>query len=253
MRKVVYQWDLLWDLVKRDIKIHYRRSALGLLWSQVNPLFTLIVFSFVFQKLVPLNIANYPAYVFVGLLTWSWFSSSITQSSFTLIQSRDLVRKPQFPTEMIIVVSVMANFINLVLAGPILLGLLLINGLIPNWTLVFLPLVLVSQFFFTLGLALIFSAANVFFRDVQHIVTLLVTLWFYITPVFYSVTTGNEYQLAVQLNPMAQLIKAYRQILLLGQPPELRNLLGVLVLGLLIFSVGLLFFRRVKYNFVDEL
>lgn len=244
---------MLSNLVKRDIQIHYRRSALGILWSQANPLFSLLVFSFVFQKLVPLNIPNYQAYVFTGLLIWNWFSACINLSSYTLIQSRDLVRKPQFASEMIIVVSVAANLINLLLSLPVLVGLLLLSGIVPNWTVIFLPLVALIQFLFTLGLAWLFSSLNVFFRDMQHVVSLAVTVWFYLTPVFYQLSAPNEYQLAITLNPMAQLIGAYRQILLNGQPPDFAALFWVTLVALAVFGLGLSVFRRLKYSFVDEL
>jgi lipopolysaccharide transport system permease protein len=253
LRTLVYYRDLLTDLVQRDIRLQYRRSKLGILWAQINPLLTLIIFSFVFQKIVPLNIPNYPSYVFIGLLTWSWFSSSVGTSPYRLLQSRDLVRKPKFSTEIIVAVSITSNLVTLLLSFPILFGLLIINGLIPNWTLLFLPLVLAIQFFFTLGLALLLSATNVYFRDVVHIVGVLVSVWFYITPIFYLIPDNSEYSFITIFNPMAQLIDSYRKILLYGQPP---NLLALLISGgvaAIVCLIGFSIFRNLKYGFVDEL
>ena len=253
MRTLVYNWDLLSNLVQRDISIHYRRSFLGIIWSQVNPLLTLLIFSFVFQTLVPLNIPNYPAYVFTGLLVWNWFSISLTSVNYSLLNSRDLVRKPQFPVEMLVVVSVSANFVNLLLASPVLFGLLLINNIVPNWTLIFLIVIIAEQFFFTLGLALIISAANVFFSDVSHFVGVLVTVWFYLTPVFYRPSTKNDYSFVVNWSPMFHLINAYRKVLLNGEVPDLITLLWLAPVSLITFGLGLAFFRRLKYSFVDQL
>lgn len=254
LRTLIYNWDLVFNLIQRDIKIHYRRSVLGILWTQINPLLSLIIFSFVFQQVVPLNIPNYPAYVFTALLVWNWFSSSLLLSSYSLANSRDLVRKPQFATEMIVVVSIGANFVNFLLSTPILIGLLLFNNLIPNWTLVFLPLLLVIQFAFTLGLALIISASNVFFHDVMHIANVLVTGWFYITPIFYRpLANRHDFDFLYSLNPMNLLITAYRDVLLRGEVPNLGTLLILVVVAPLTLALGMFFFQRVKYSFVDML
>ena len=253
MRSIRYQWDLLTCLVQRDIKMNYRRSVLGILWAQLNPLLSLIIFSFVFQQVVPLKIPDYPVYVFSGLLAWNWFSTCINQANYSLINSRDLVRKPQFSTEMILVVSVAANMVNFILALPVLLVLLLISGLIPNWTVIFLPLVLLVQFLFTLGLAFIFSSLNVFFRDMLHIVAVLVTSWFYITPIFYRADMRSDYAFIINLNPMTHIIAAYRSIWMYGSPPDFVGLGIVGIIAGLIFLVGLRVFGTLKYSFVDEL
>ena len=253
VRSLVYRYDLVANLVRRDIFTHYRRSVLGLLWAQLNPLLSVVIFSFVFQTLVPLNIPHYPAYVFSGLLAWNWFSVCLNTANYSLISSRDLVRKPQFPTEMIVVVSVTTNLIYFALALPILLGLLLLNGLVPNWTLIFLPAVIAVQFCFTLGLALIVSCANVYFRDVLHITAIVINLWFYITPVFYSVSNHNEYAAIRDWNPMAHIVGMYRRILLDGQPPDGIEAMGMTMIALGVLWAGLAVFRQGKYGFVDVL
>ncbi|HEX2914183.1 MAG TPA: ABC transporter permease [Chloroflexia bacterium] len=254
MRALVYNWDLISNLVQRDIKLHYQRSFFGILWSQINPLISVIIFTIVFQKIVPLNIPNYPAYVFSGLLAWNWFSNSLNQANFSLTSSRDLVRKPNFATEMIVVVSVSSNLVNYLLSMPVLFGLLIINNVPFTLTLFFLPVVIAIEFFFTLGLALIISAANVFFRDVMHITAVVTGIWFYITPVFYRTAgTPNDFEFLYSLNPMNHLIQAYRQVLLYGQLPDLTTLAGLAAMALLTFGIGLFFFQRLKYDFVDAL
>jgi lipopolysaccharide transport system permease protein len=253
VRNFVYYWDLLNVLVKRDIKLHYRRSALGILWAQINPIITVIIFSFVFQKIVPLGIPNYPAYVFIGLLAWQWFSSTVNSSSYTLVSSRDLIRKPKFSTEMIVAVSVTSNLVNYLLAFPVLIGLLLLNGVVPTWTLVFLPLIIAIQFIFTFGLSLLISASNVYFRDIQHIIGALVTVWFYITPIFYAVAPNAEFTFVIEYNPMAILVNAYRQILLYAQVPNFANLIIMGLVSGIILAAGYFVFGRLKYGFIDQI
>jgi ABC-type polysaccharide/polyol phosphate export permease len=253
IRNLIYKKDLIFDLVKRDLKLNYRRSFLGLLWAQINPLFSLLIFSFVFQKIVPLNIPNYTAYVFVGLLTWNWFSNSLNNANYSLIFSRDLVRKPQFQTEMIIAASVGTNLANFLLALPILLGLLIFSNLIPNWTIIFLPVLILIQYCFTLGLALIISSLNVFFRDISHITSIILIGWFYLTPVFYKPNLTPEFAYFSTLNPMFQFLDLYRTVLIEGKVPEFFPLLILFLLSSLVLSFGYLVFQRLKPNFVDEL
>ncbi len=253
MRALTYQWDLLSNLVQRDIKLHYRRSVLGILWAQLNPLLSLLIFSFIFGKVIPLNIPNYTAYVFTGLLAWNWFSSTVSMANYSLSNSRDLVRKPQFQNEMIIVVSVTTNLVNFLLAMPVLVGVLLFNNLIPNWTLLFLPFVLAVEFCFVLGLALLVSATNVFFRDILHIVTVLVQVWFYVTPIFYAVSPQNEYAYLINLNPMTHIVNSYRRIFLDRQPPDFLALGVVFLVALAVLGLGWTVFNRLKYSFVDEM
>lgn len=252
-KNIVHSWDLLSNLVRRDIKLHYHRSILGILWSQINPLVTLIMFSIVFTKIVPLGVPNYPAYVFSGLLLWTWFSSTLVQSPYSLKQSRDLVRRPRFATEMIVVVSVATNLVNLLLSLPVLICLLLINGIVPDWTLIFFPIVLLVQFLFTLGLTLILSSISVFLFDIVHIVGLATTMWFYITPVFYRPVSSGVISFIENVNPMAQFVTMARQILLYHQAPDLKVLLVLTVFSMVLCWLGLRIFRRFKYNFVDEL
>ncbi len=253
LRTINYQWDLVSNLVVRDIKLHYRRSVLGILWAQINPLLSLLIFSFIFERVVPLGIPNYTAYIFTGLLGWNWFASTVNNANYSLTQSRDLVRKPQFQTEMIVIISVTTNMVNYLLAMPVLFGVLLINGLTPNWTLVYLPLVMGIEFIFILGLALLVSATNVFFRDVTHIVNVLVSVWFYLTPIFYQIKSDNKYVLLINLNPLTHIIQAYRSIYFDRQPPDLFMLAIVLVISLAVLGVGWTVFSRLKYSFVDEM
>ncbi len=253
MRKLVYYSDLLTNLVGRDIKLHYRRSVLGILWSQINPLLSLIIFSIVFEQIVPLGVPNYPAYVFTGLLAWNWFSTSLNAASYSLSMSRDLVRKPRFPTEMIVVSTVTTNMVNFFLSLPVLVGLLWLSNIPFSWALLFFPLIVAIQFILTLGLTLLISATNVFFLDIQHVVTILVLVWFYITPVFYRVNKHSDFDFLLDWNPMAQLLKQYRQIILNGSTPDF-FILGWLTLGSsLIIGLGWKLFNQLKYRFVDEL
>jgi ABC-type polysaccharide/polyol phosphate export permease len=254
MYRIIHYRDLLTDLTLRQVKIHYRRSVLGILWSLLNPLLTLVVFSFVFQQVVPLNIKHYSAYVFCGLLAWNWFSSSVNMAAYTITFNRELVRRPEFNTEILVVVNVASNMINYLLALPILLGLLLVDGLYPGWNYFLLPLILLIQFMFTLGLSLIISALNVFYRDIGHLISAVIVIWFYVTPVFYLVgATKRGYEWVFNINPMALILDMYRNIFINAEMPDAMIIGIVSVVSIVMLLIGYLVFSRLKHNFVDEL
>lgn len=253
-RPVIYYWDLLSTLVGRDIRLRYRRSVLGILWSLINPLISLLIFIFLFQGILKVNVPYYPVYVFSGLLAWNWFSASLSTATFILLQSRDLIRKPLFPTETLVLVSVSSNLVNYVLALPILLGLALVSGLHLGVGLLALPLIVLVQFLFTAGLCFFISVLNVYYRDVEHLVAVVIGIWFYLTPVFYkSGGVERRYAVIFDANPMAHLMAGYRAVFLGQSFPALSSLLGVAVVAAVFFVLGFLFFRRYKGDVVDEI
>ena len=253
-RKWHYYWDLITTLIMRDVQLRYRRSALGIIWSMINPLLVLLILSFVFQRVVPLNVANYPAYVFCGLIAWNWFSSSVLGANNIILGNADLVRMPHFATETLALINVGSNMVNYLLTLPILFGLMLIDNIGLNWSLLWLPLLLLLQFILTTGVVMLVSALNVYFRDVEHFTTVGIMLWFYLTPIFYQIEgMPAEYRWAFDFNPMAQLIRNYRQITLGGSAPDYGGLAWTAFLAILIGTIGFFFFRSVKHSFVEEL
>lgn len=249
-----YYWDLVTTLVWREVRLRYRRSVLGIIWSMINPLLILVILSFVFQKVVPLNIANYPAYVFCGLISWNWFSACITSANNIILNNADLVKKPHFATETLVLISVGANMVNYLLTLPILFGLMLIDNIHLSWSLLFLPLIIALQFVFTTGIGMILAALNVYFRDTEHLATVALLLWFYITPIFYqSEGVPPEYAWVFNINPMAQLVKSYRQVTLGGSLPDAAGLGWTVLLTVVVGLIGYFIFRNIKHSFVEEL
>lgn len=250
----IYYRDLLANLIVREVSLRYRRSVLGVLWSLINPLLSMLIFVFVFQGVFKIIVPNYPVYVFSGQLAWNWFSASLSAATFTLFQGRDLVRKPAFPTEVLVLVTVSSNLVNYLLALPILFVLMLATGVHIDASLLLLPPILALQFLFTAGLCFFLSVLNVYFRDVEHLVAIGVGLWFYVTPIFYKpADNAPAYQAILALNPMAQLTLAYRGVFLTHQFPEASSLVRVTLIAIGSFVLGLLFFRRYKAGIVDEL
>ncbi|MCT2398392.1 ABC transporter permease [Novosphingobium mangrovi (ex Huang et al. 2023)] len=253
-RTALHWRDLLLELVGRDLKIRYQRSAIGLGWSLMKPLSQLLVFATVFSKVLPLNIENYTTFVFTGVLAWSWFSTSLTSSTIAVTANRELVRRPGFPVFLLPVLTIVSQGVHFLLALPLLLICAVVQTGLPGPAIVSLPLVIVMQFLLTLGVCYLAAAAHVYFRDVEHLVGICVMLGFYVTPVFYRpIQADHTFAFLTTLNPFAWLLECYRSIFLGHAFPDAITLAKLLVVSVPLVAIGAWVFRHVSYRFVDEL
>jgi lipopolysaccharide transport system permease protein len=253
-RKMAHLFDLLRELVDRDMKLLYKRSALGIAWTLINPLLQLAVFSFVFRSVIPVNIPQFSSFAFSGLLIWTWTQTALFQATGLITSNRALIRQPNFPTAILPIVTTTTGLIHFLLALPVLIIFLAIDGIQPNPVLFYLPLLMVIQFFLTVSLAYPLAAINVTFRDTQHTLGVILQMLFYLTPIFYDLNSvPKEYQPLYQLNPMVPLIEAYRAILLKGTQPNWQALLVVSLIVAVLLPIGLGIFRRQSDRFVEEL
>jgi lipopolysaccharide transport system permease protein len=247
-----HRTDLVRELVARDVKIRYRRSVLGVAWSQLAPLSMIAIMSFVFGHVLKLNIPNYAAFLFVGLLPWMWFQTAIVAGTQSVVGGRDLVRQPGFPVPMLPVISISSTLINYVLALPVMfIWIGATTGRVPV-TAVALPLIVAVQFVITLGPCYVLSAINVTFRDIGHIVEIALLPLFYATPIFYQ-QRPTQFHLVYELNPLAHLMAAYRDALLYGRWPKLMPLGVLLGIGIVLVAMGRTIFDRLSYRFPEEL
>lgn len=248
-----YIWDAIVALVQRELRIRYKGSLLGLLWAVLSPLGTVVVLSVLFNTILPLNIPHYAAFVYSGLLPWTWFQSAVQISSATLVDNRDLVRKPFFPRLLLPTVVTSSNFMLYLLALPVLLGLLSIEGLPLTWNLLCLPIIWVVQATFTLACSILVAALGVLIRDVQHLLTVGLLLWFYLTPVFYDLerTTSSQARW-LRLNPMTAMILAHRSVLLHGLMPDWALLARSFLVSALLLVISVLVFRALEDAFIEE-
>ena len=253
-RRVVYLADLARELLGRDLKLRYKRSVLGLSWSILYPLAQLVVLTVVFQWVLPLNIENYSVFLFCGLLAWNWFSGALYAGTSVVVDNSDLVRHPRFVIVVLPLVSVASHWLHFLLALPVLGVFLVAAGIVPGWSLLALPGVMVVQFAFTLSLVYLLAALHVFYRDTQYMLSVVLLLGFYVSGVFYDISSVPQHlQLLYRMNPVALLIESYRSILLYGQFPAPLPLLTLLGVALLLFGFGIGVFRRASYRFAEEL
>ena len=253
-QRLIYIRDLLVTLVGRDMKLRYKRSILGIAWSLLTPLAQLAVFYLTFDVLLPLNVPNYLSFLFTGVLVWNWFQVSLYQATSTIVDNRELIKRPSFPTAILPVVTVASYLVHFLLALPILFVFLVWGGVGITSAIFSLPLVIALQFVLTLSVAYFTATFYVTFRDTQHLLGVGLNLLFFLTPVFYkSSDLPAQYQALYRLNPMVHLMEAYRAILLSGTSPEAMSLLLLILPALALLYIGYHVFKRASDHFVDEL
>lgn len=250
----LYQYRaLLWSLTVRELRARYRASVLGFLWTFLNPTLNMAVYVVVFGYLMKAQVEHYPYYLFVGLLPWICFASSVIGGASAVTDRRDLLTKVRFPAQVLPATVVLTNLTNYLLSLPLLLGLGLFYGELPSWHLVlFLP-VLLLQTFFTLSVAYLLSSLNVAFRDLQHMVVNLVQMAFFLTPVLWPIEQLDPKLQETVLfgNPMAAVMHAYRAIFYKHTVPDLAPLGVVAVVSLLLFWVAANVFERRREEFAE--
>jgi lipopolysaccharide transport system permease protein len=252
LRRLAGYRALIQSLVARDLKARYRGSVLGFLWSFVNPLLLLSVYSFVFTVVMPSRVDGlepYSLFMFCGLLPWTWFTSSLLESATVLVSGGNLIRKVLFPAEVLPIVTVLAGFVHFCL------GLLIVAGAIVYFQvhvslseLIWLPFIVLVQLILTLAIALLVSVITVHFRDMRDLLGNLMTLWFFATPILYPLSKVPErMQPIMKLNPFTHLAEAYQEVLFLSGPfTEARNLLLLGALSLVLLLISLTLFDRLR-------
>lgn len=251
--RVGYATDVIRTLVERELRIRYKGSALGLLWAVLSPLGMVAVLHLVFTGVLPLGIEHYASYVYSGLLPFTWFQAAVLTCSSTLLDNRDLVRRPFFPRLLLPAVVTATQFALYLLALPVLLVLLLFEGVALSPALLLLPVVWVVLGVFALACGVMFAALGVLIRDVQHILGVGMTLWFYLTPIFYRAEGIDHPSTSLlRLNPMALIVQGHRQITLEGRAPNWGDLGLALAVGLMLLAASVALFRALEDAFVEE-
>lgn len=249
-----YRIDLLRSLVDRDMKLMYNRSALGIAWTLISPLLQLLVFVFVFQVIIKIDIPQYSSYVFTGLLVWNWFQNSLFQATGVIVSSRPLIRQPGFPKAILPLVVVTTGLTHFILALPILVIFLLIDGVKLTPLILVLPFLQLIQFGLTVTFSYFLAALNVTFRDTQHTLGVLLQFLFYLTPIFYELDSiPEQYWYVYGLNPMVHIVTCYRQILIWGVPPDWLALVTISGITLVLLPIGYQLFKRQSLRFVEEI
>jgi homopolymeric O-antigen transport system permease protein len=253
---------LIQSLVARELKARYRGSVLGFFWSFINPLTLLLIYTFVFKYVMPAasteEIKNYSLFMFCGLLPWTWFASSLNEASGVLISGGNLIKKVLFPAEILPIVTVTANMIHFFLALPILVVFLIYyRAPLSVGELLCFPLVVLVQYVFTLACALILSALTVHFRDIKDILSNVLTLWFFATPIIYPYLHMPEkaqgFKKYLNLNPFTHIAISYQEILFFAGPfGHWKWLVALGAASVGFFFLAYWIFDRLRDSFAEE-
>ena len=255
VREIFSYREMIKSFVRRDLRGRYQGSFLGFLWTFLNPLLQLVVYSIVFGTLLQSNIEKYYLFLFVALIPWLFFANSVTGGSTAVIAQKDMVKKIYFPREVLPISHVTTAFVNMLLCFIVIFIVVIFSGtpLNPLALLCLIP-VWIVEYILALGVAFITSALTVYMRDMEHILSIVVMAWQYLTPVMYSdEIIPDRYQFLFNLNPMTPIIRAYRTILYDSAVPDLTTLLTALGMGVAVLIIGWLVFTKLKRRFAEEL
>ena len=248
---------LIQSLVARELKARYRGSVLGLVWSFVNPLLLLSIYSFVFTTILPGDDERtrpFAVFMFCGLLPWTWFATSLTDATSSLLTGGNLIKKVLFPAEVLPIVSVLANMVHFLLGLLILVAFMIGFHHYPNvWSLPWFPVVVAIQLIFTLGLAFGLSAVAVHFRDIRDLLANVLTLWFFVTPIVYPyfMSSVSRFLPVFRLNPFYHLAVSYQEALFFSEFGHARSLMLLGALSVVVFLAGYWLFDRLRDSFAE--
>lgn len=242
---------LIEELVSRDIKVKYRRSALGYVWTVLSPLLMMIVMSIVFSYFFRYEIENYTVYLLSGQLIFNFYSEATNQAMTSIVNNRSLLTKVHLPKYIFPLSKVMSSFVNLLFSLIAIVIMLFITKAPIMPTIFLFPLPIMYAFLFALGCGLILSVLAVFFRDIYHIYSVVLTALMYFTPIFYPVSILPDYALRLmKLNPLYHILNMFRECVLDGQFPTLTEHLTCFSIGVVFLVIGLLIFKKKQDNFV---
>ncbi|MCC7117856.1 MAG: ABC transporter permease [Anaerolineales bacterium] len=249
--------ELIYFMVWRDIKVKYKQTLLGMAWAVVQPVMTMLVFTFLFDKVakLPTEGVPYPVFSFTALLPWGLFVTALNQGSRALVAHQNMVTKIYFPRLILPTASVFAGLVDFVIAFFILVALMLYYQVTPAWHLLWtLPLFLLLAIITALGIALWLSAINVQYRDVNQALPFLTQFWLFATPVAYSASViSAKWQVVYSLNPMAGVVNGFRWALLgVGNGPDFTFWVSATI-SILIFISGLFYFKSMEKTFADTI
>lgn len=249
--------ELLKSNVKKEIRGKYKGSFLGVLWSFVSPLLMTLVYAIVFPFLMRgAGYEHYTTFLIIGILPWTWFTTSIAQGTFTIIGNGPIIKKVFFPREILPISVVTSGMVNFLISCIIMALFVIFSGIGFTWNIMWLPIIIIAQYLLTLGIVFITSAIDVYVRDLEYIINFIIQMLFYGTPILYSIEMFSKAPVFIktlmELNPMGIIITSYRDVIYWGNAPHIKSLLIVIIFSLLLCWLGLIIFRKLSKGFAEE-
>lgn len=247
--------EMIFSLIRRDLNGRYKGSALGFLWTFINPLLQLGVYTMVFSVIMRNGIEDYYLFLFVALIPWIFFSTSLSAGSSCILAQQDMVKKIYFPREVLPIAFVTGQFVNMLLSLLVVFAVLILSGKGLNLIAILcLPIILLVEYILALSVTMLSSAITVYLRDLEYILGIVSMAWQFLTPILYSADqVPDELLWVFNLNPMTPVIIAYRDILYYKKVPELGTLVHAILFGVIVLLIGVITFSKLKRHFVEEL
>jgi len=255
LKELYHYREMIFSLVRKELRGRYKGSVLGFIWTFLNPLLQLTVYTIVFSVLFPTTIDKFYIFLFIGLIPWLFFNTSLAGGATSVVSQENLIKKIYFPRQVLPIAYVSSAFINMLLTFLVIFAVLIISGYGINLKVLWaLPIVMVVEYLLALGMAMIFSALTVYFRDLEYILGIVAMAWMYLTPILYEVETIPEaFRPLIYLNPMTGIILSYREILYYKKIPDLNILAAAVVAGVVFLVVGFFSFSKMQRRFVEAL
>ena len=253
--KEIYNYrEMIYMLVKRNLRGRYKASVLGFAWTFINPLLQLAVYSVVFSVIMRLGVEKYYLFLFVALIPWIAMASSITDGTISITSQSNLVTKIYFPRQILPITSTTTCFVNMLLCEIVVLAVCAVSIGLKITILWYLIPVFLAEYILALGLAFIVSCFNVYFRDLEHIASIFVMAWQFLTPIMYSIEQVPErFRDLFNLNPMTPIVVAYRSILYYKEAPDLSTLIAGFIMSVVFLLIGWVAFDKLEKHFAEEL
>lgn len=247
--------DMIKGLVRRELRGKYKASLFGFLWNFINPLISIVVYIIVFSWVFQSGIEQYPIYLIVGMMPWNFFSTSIGGGAGAIVRQADMTKKIFFPREVLVISTVTANFINLLITYIIVLAIVFIwRPMECPIILFYLVIAFLTEYMFSLGIALLLAAINVYFRDVEYMTGVILMAWVWMTPVMYAINGVPQIlQNVLQFNPMTWYIKLYQNTLYYNIQSSVESVLTCLLTGIFVLLIGETVFMHLEGDFAEEL
>jgi lipopolysaccharide transport system permease protein len=253
--KEIYKYrTMLINMVKRDLRTRYKASVLGFLWTFINPLLQLVIYTVIFSTIMRANVENYAMFLFVTLIPWICFSTAMLTSTNIVISNSNLIKKIYFPRTILPIATAVSGLVNMLFSFLIVFIALFIFRIHIGMPLLALPIVMIIEFIFTLGICFIVSAVNVYFRDMEHILGIVSMGWFYLTPIIYPVNMiPQKYMKLFFLNPMTSIILPYRDILFNNIFPDAKLLFVSFLISIGVLVFGYTVYQKLQRGFAEEI
>ena len=245
--------EFLKSNVKKDIRGKYKGSFLGILWSFINPLLSVLVYAIVFPYIMRIKVENYLIYLITGIIPWTFFTSSINLGIISILSNADIIKKVYFPRIILPISTVTSCLVNFLISCVIILLFCIGSGVGISIYLIWLPVVAFIQYVLLLGITFILSSIEMYMRDIEHIMNFVLSMAFYVTPILYTPDIFPEnLSWVLKLNPMSYIVNSYRCIFLYQVTPSICDLFGVGIFSFLVFYIGYIIFEKLQKGFAEE-